>query len=1170
MKLMKNFYLFLSAIAFAVLGITKVQAQLVGSDMYLQGSYLEIGLLPNASFGANAPPAGYHPYPSGTNLAEVYDLGHDGWTVGTPPYNGDYTYPGSPFEGWEIQVAGAQSQAFSPSTTYSGSGTLTGGLTTYSNVGGRIIGNWAGSAASGALVINQETRVDTYASAVVVTVNMQNTGTTALTGIYYMRSCDPDNDEAHGGATYFSTDNTVVFENDADHRVMVDAYGTLYNDHFSLGAKDCRARAFIYTSWPMSSSVDLGTVWDGTYSTVGSGVMDTAKGVLNGDYAMGIVFNIGTLAAGAKTSLSYAYFFNDTSTLTAMGIDSAFPEPQLVVNNVAILPSGPAPAATYDTFNTCSYPGVIDLPVKINYASDKDWTYSTWTWSPSVGLASTTGVTNTINTVALSGETTYTIVGTDSAGGNYSCNYRIMYLTVSPCFHATSNNPCEGDTLWLVGHGDSTAATYQWSGPAGYSSTAQIAFVYPTTMADTGVYRVIKTVAGSNDTVYTDAHIRPLPVVTAGATTPICSQTTLSLTASAFATTGETYQWSGPNVFSSAAQNPTRANAPTIDQGLYKVVTSLNGCKDSSYVEVVIDSTPANPTIGNNSPICSEGDTLMLTASDVTPGVTYSWTGPNSFTSLIENPMILPNVETTYTGNFTVTTTVGSCTNTATTAVTVNLTPSRPVLTTNAPVCTGNTLTLGATSSAGSQFTWNGPDGFYSALATPDILGVTMSAIGVYTVTANLSYSGIPAGCTSDPALMVVNIDSNVTAGFTFTKQYGCMSDTITFTNTSTAATRYLWEFGDGNSGGDADPFHVYYHQAIDTVTLYATAGVCIDSFTQIINMLHPLQAQFSSDSQIVCQSRPISFLDASTATSPMYYWNFGDGTTSALPNPTHTWVNAGVYHVYEVVSDFVPCYDTAFETIYIDSLSPVLISLTDPALCQGTSITVTGNYSGIGNTGITWDLGNGETIKNANPLQFAYTEPGTYTITATALYRVCANATSSVSVVVEPVPQVDLGGDRTICKGSDAITITETDNASNSAASYKWSTGQSGSSISVTDPGTYSVTVTINGCSNSGSVNVTNDCYMSIPNVFTPNGDGLNDYFFPRSLLTSGLTSFSINIYNRWGQLVFTSTSLDGAGWDGKFNGSDQPEGVYVYIIDATFKDGQKEHHQGNVTLLR
>ena len=129
---------------------------------------------------------------------------------------------------------------------------------------------------------------------------------------------------------------------------------------------------------------------------------------------------------------------------------------------------------------------------------------------------------------------------------------------------------------------------------------------------------------------------------------------------------------------------------------------------------------------------------------------------------------------------------------------------------------------------------------------------------------------------------------------------------------------------------------------------------------------------------------------------------------------------------------------------------------------------------------------------------------------------------------------------------------------------------GQTTPSIVVTTPGTYYVTVTINGCEASDTLVVKNDCYLDIPNVFTPNGDGLNDYFFPRNYLSKGLSTFSMNIYNRWGQLIFETNSTDGAGWDGKFNETEQPEGVYIYVIDATFIDGQKEHRQGNVTLLR
>jgi gliding motility-associated-like protein len=60
------------------------------------------------------------------------------------------------------------------------------------------------------------------------------------------------------------------------------------------------------------------------------------------------------------------------------------------------------------------------------------------------------------------------------------------------------------------------------------------------------------------------------------------------------------------------------------------------------------------------------------------------------------------------------------------------------------------------------------------------------------------------------------------------------------------------------------------------------------------------------------------------------------------------------------------------------------------------------------------------------------------------------------------------------------------------------------------------------------------------------------------------------MSIYNRWGQQIYETTSTDGQGWDGALNGVAQPSGVYVYVIDVTFKDGQIEQHKGNVTILR
>jgi gliding motility-associated-like protein len=101
-------------------------------------------------------------------------------------------------------------------------------------------------------------------------------------------------------------------------------------------------------------------------------------------------------------------------------------------------------------------------------------------------------------------------------------------------------------------------------------------------------------------------------------------------------------------------------------------------------------------------------------------------------------------------------------------------------------------------------------------------------------------------------------------------------------------------------------------------------------------------------------------------------------------------------------------------------------------------------------------------------------------------------------------------------------------------------------------------------------TVIVKKDCYVDVPNIFTPNGDGVNDYFFPRRLLSKSLATFGMHIYNRWGQLVYETKNIDGQGWDGALNGVQQPGGVYVYLIEATFEDGQIEQHSGNVTILR
>lgn len=308
-------------------------AQIVGTQAFLQGRFLEIGLCSNAAFGTGTSPAGYHPHSggSGTQLAEVYDYGHDGWTVGTPPFMGDYTYYGSPFEGWEIQANGCRSQQYaSPAYSfspyyYSGGCTMTGaGFTGYSNTGGSAIANWAGTFSAGGaqLAIKMDTRIDTNASWVVVNVKLHNTGSAMANNVYYFRSCDPDDDASWPGGS-FGTDNWPTYQNDTIHRVLVSATGpSATHPYFGLGTIDSRAVALVYNSWGLTVVQDLAALWSKTY-----GPADYTQGVHDaGDIGIGLVFNIGNIAPGDSANFTYAYLFKDSLDIdSTMGLTGGDP-----------------------------------------------------------------------------------------------------------------------------------------------------------------------------------------------------------------------------------------------------------------------------------------------------------------------------------------------------------------------------------------------------------------------------------------------------------------------------------------------------------------------------------------------------------------------------------------------------------------------------------------------------------------------------------------------------------------------------------------------------------------------------------------------------------------------------------------------------------------------------
>lgn len=427
-------------------------------------------------------------------------------------------------------------------------------------------------------------------------------------------------------------------------------------------------------------------------------------------------------------------------------------------------------------------------------------------------------------------------------------------------------------------------------------------------------------------------------------------------------------------------------------------------------------------------------------------------------------------------------------------------------------------------------------------------------------------------GCTVRDSVRIRLKDESVMPDYTFTIKRGCAADTVVFHNTSLQSTANLWDFDDATTDTATHPTHIYPNQDIYTVKLTASNYMCRDSVLKIVDTRHPLAASFTVSDDTVCLGTPVTFTNTSTvtATPGAYTWHFGDGSSATAVSPAHTYTAPGIYNISLITRDAIPCYDTAYHTVVVDSLPDLDLVLSTHDLCTGAQVTATASPQQSGNTGIDWDFGDNYTTSGQLAVSHAYLTEGTWFITATARYRACADVSRRDSVNVHALPVVNLGSDTTLCLDGAPLFVSSL-TALPSGSTYYWNTGDTTPVLKIVHDGTYSLTVsTPYDCNTTDDIIVYKDCYIDAPNSFTPNNDGSNDYFFPRQLLSKGVAGFSMQVFNRWGQSVFETTNQNGRGWDGRFNGKDQPAGVYIYIINVVLKNGRTEQKTGNVTLIR
>lgn len=185
----------------------------------------------------------------------------------------------------------------------------------------------------------------------------------------------------------------------------------------------------------------------------------------------------------------------------------------------------------------------------------------------------------------------------------------------------------------------------------------------------------------------------------------------------------------------------------------------------------------------------------------------------------------------------------------------------------------------------------------------------------------------------------------------------------------------------------------------------------------------------------------------------------------------------------------------------------------------------------------------------------------GTYALTVTNEYG--CTATDELFVEVIPAPIVELGAD-TMLRAGEQILL----DAGNPDAFHYWSSGDTTQSITVENEGIYWVQVSLGGCMSADTINIGEypPCTLVVPTAFSPNGDGQNDVLYVRGY---NFTEFELMIFNRWGELVFTTRDAS-RGWDGTFQGEPQAVDAYQYLLRGKCIDGQITTSKGTITLLR
>lgn len=463
-------------------------------------------------------------------------------------------------------------------------------------------------------------------------------------------------------------------------------------------------------------------------------------------------------------------------------------------------------------------------------------------------------------------------------------------------------------------------------------------------------------------------------------------------------------------------------------------------------------------------------------------------------------------------------------------------------------------------------------------------------------------------GC-KDSVSKTISTYPEVTAQFEMDST-GCHPHYVEFDNQSRLGDLYVWKLGEKDERTGFEPFKYFENQETQTIThkvlLTATSRYgCWDTVSKLVTVYPSPDADFNVDpkKQVFPPSNigkaTVNITDLTNEGEWMYNWKFGDGTESdVVGNTSHdysTWNVSGGYYLIELkVSNQYDCTDTASQKVVVTSPKPEpTFAISSDNGCPPYSVDFVDNSAYASK--VRWYFGDGveSTERSTN---HTYYNTGTYNV----VFEIEGDGgVSTADTVVEihqmPIIQFSVSNPL-LTLPNDTLHLL---NTSSFGIRYLWEMGDGSTSEEFSPsyyypkPGDYDIKLTAwteHDCTldsiAKGAVTVQAPCGIEFPNAFTPDTKNIqngtwqvngvdnvklintNDIFFPAKL-EEGIVGFHLEVYNKWGEMIFVSDDKH-FGWNGYYRNECAKMDVYVWKLKADCADGREITKVGDVTLVR